>query len=186
MKAPRFVTHYYLPENGPFLSLSDLPLGQNDPAFLAILSRYKHDSGYRRRYGADYVEKRKRIEGRLRELFVGRGGKPRRSAPFYLVLGESPWFRALNEDHKEIRFELSDLDPDTTSLTYPDSFIALTRADKPYYNQVFLLEEVDEIVERFGIPKADSSVPYERYWESDFELYIEVQIWDDPPGEILA
>lgn len=61
-----------------------------------------------------------------------------------------------------------------TSLTYPDSFIALTRDDKPYYNQVFMLSEVSELITRFGVPAKDHVVPYERYWETDFELYIEV------------
>ncbi|MGM0824978.1 MAG: hypothetical protein ACQEUY_09685 [Pseudomonadota bacterium] len=66
-------------------------------------------------------------------------------------------------------------------MTYPDSFIALTRDDKPYYNEVFLLSEVSRLVTRFGIPANDHEIPYERYWETDFELYIEVQLWDTPP-----
>lgn len=41
---------------------------------------------------------------------------------------------------------------------------------------------MSEIVERFGVPDNDQVVPYERYWETDFELYIEVQLWDIPPG----
>ena len=122
-----------------------------------------------------------KVEARLRELFVARGGKPRRCHPFYLVLGESPWFRDLNANQNELKIPLSELDPETTSLTYPDSFIALSRDDKPYYNKVFLLSEMSELVTRFGIPENDHVVPYERYWETDFELYIEVQLWDLPP-----
>jgi hypothetical protein len=98
------------------------------------------------------------------------------------VLGESPWFRDLNANQGELRIPLSELDPEVTSLTYPDSFIALTRDDKPYYNQVFLLNEVSRLVTRFGIHANDHEIPYERYWETDFELYIEVQLWDTPPN----
>ncbi len=97
------------------------------------------------------------------------------------MLGESPWFRDLNASHSELRIPLSQLDPEVTSLTFPDSFIALTRDDKPYYNQVFLLSEVSELFTRFSILGKEPEVPYERYWESDFELYIEVQLWDIPP-----
>ena len=97
------------------------------------------------------------------------------------MLGESPWFRDLNANQNELKIPLSELDPETTSLTYPDSFIALSRDDKPYYNKVFLLSEMSELVTRFGIPENDHVVPYERYWETDFELYIEVQLWDLPP-----
>lgn len=96
-------------------------------------------------------------------------------------MGESPWFRDLNADQRELRISLSELDPEVTSLTFPDSFVALTRNDKPYYNQVFLLSEIDELVARFGVPGNDQLVPYERYWETEFELYIEVQLWDAPP-----
>jgi hypothetical protein len=66
-------------------------------------------------------------------------------------------------------------------LTYPDSFIAMTRRDKPYYRKVFLLSETASVVEEYGIPQNDHLVPYDRYWETDFELYIEVQVWDNLP-----
>lgn len=181
IRLPTFATHYYLREIGPFRSLSELPAGSEDPVFLDLLTRYQRDPGYRRRYGRNYIGVRREVEARLRELFVARGGKPRRRYPFYLVLGESPWFRDLNVSHSELRILLSELDPEVTSLTYPDSFIALTRDDKPYYNKIFLLSEVSELVTRFRFPENDHTIPYEGYWETDFELYIEVQIWDIPP-----
>ncbi|BBI51602.1 hypothetical protein HORIV_40230 [Vreelandella olivaria] len=98
------------------------------------------------------------------------------------MLGDSSWFRDLNAQQRELKIPLSELDPEVTSLTYPDSFIALNRNDKPYYNQVFLLSELSELVARFGTPANDHLVPYERYWETDFELYIEIQLWDIPPS----
>lgn len=182
MKLPKFATHYYLRETGPFRSLSELLAGSEDPVFLDLLTRHQRDSGYRRRYGRNYIGVRREVEAKLHELFVTRGGKPRRRHPFYLVLGESPWFRDLNADHSELKIPLSELDPEVTSLTYPDSFVALTRDGKPYYNQVFLLSEIEKLVTRFGVPEKEHEVPYERYWECDFELYIEVQLWDVPPG----
>lgn len=181
MKIPDFATHYYLPETGSFRSLSELSGGSEDPVFLDLVTRHQRDPGYRRRYGRNYISVRREVEARLRKLFIARGGKPRRRHPFYLVLGESSWFRDLNAHQRELRISLSEFDPKVTSLTYPDSFIALTRDDKPYYNQVFLLNEVSELVTLFGVPANDHMVPYERYWETDFELYIEIQLWDIPP-----
>jgi hypothetical protein len=111
MSVPTYATHYYLPERGPFRSLSDLPLGASDPVFLELLSRHQRDDGYRRRYGRDYIDKRKAVEAKLRQLFIARGGQPLRRSPFYLILGDSPWFERLNEGHRELRVNLSDLHP---------------------------------------------------------------------------
>jgi hypothetical protein len=179
MLHPSFATHYYLAENGPFKSLSDLAAGADDPVFLELLTRYQRDPSYRRRFGREYIQKRRAIEERVRQLFIAKGGKPRRSSPIYFTLGESRWFRELNAGHQEIRVNLLDLDPETTSITFPDSFVAMTREDKPYFNQVFLLNEIPEIVKRFGMPANDRLLPYDRYWETDFEVYIELQVWAD-------
>ena len=178
MNIPHFATHYYLPDQGPFKSLSELPLAGDDPLFLSLLTRHQSDPNYRRRYGRDYIQKRRAIEQRLRELFIARGGQPKIEHPSYLVLGESEWFKKLNSNHQALTIDLADLNPLTTSFTFPDSFIALSRTDKPYFEKVFLLSELSELVNTFGIPNNDHLVPYERYWEYDFELYIEIQIWE--------
>jgi hypothetical protein len=180
LKTPQFITHYFLPENGPLRSLSDLPLGSVDPIFEEFLTRHKRDPLYRRRFGRDYLVRRQAVEERLRELFIARGGKPKRKHPFYFLLGTSPWFKNLNNGHHELRLKIEDLNPETTSLTYPDSFISLTKSTKPYHNKVFLLREIEELNRLYGLPSNDHMVPYDLYWETDFELYVEVQIWDDP------
>ncbi|KAF0815115.1 hypothetical protein IGB42_00192 [Andreprevotia sp. IGB-42] len=186
MITPDFATHYYMAEHGPFRSLSDLPLGADDPVFQHLLTRHQHDGSYRRRYGRDYIAKRRVIEAQLRDLFIARGGKPRRNNPFYMVLGSSPWFGGLNDGHQSLQIALSQLDPATTSLTFPDSFIALTREDKPYFKQIFLLDEVAGLTGQFGVPSEPVPASYERYWESDFEFYVEIQLWDEPHGLITG
>nr|WP_314900740.1 hypothetical protein [uncultured Deefgea sp.] len=178
INTPDFATHYYLAEQGPFKSLSELPLADEDPLFLELLTRYQSEPSYRRRYGRDYIQKRKVIEQRLRELFIARGGQPQVEHPSYLVLGASEWFKDLNAHHQSLTIKLAELNPLTTSITFPDSFIALSRADKPYFEKIYLLSELDELINTFGLPNNDHLVPYERYWEYDFELYIEIQIWE--------
>jgi hypothetical protein len=179
MNPPSFATHYYLPEAGPFRSLSDLPQGGNNPVFLELLTRHKHIPVYRRRFGVDYIEVRRRVESELKELFIARGGKPKRSTPYYLTLGECPWFKGLNDEHQELKVDLAQLNPETTSLTFPDSFIAMSRQDKPYYKKLFLLSEVQDLWSSFSLPRNPADVPYEDYWKSEFEIYAEVQVWEE-------
>lgn len=176
---PSFASHYYLPANGPFKSLSNL-VGGDDPAFLQLLTRHQREPGYRRRYGRDYIERRRETEATLRKLFIARGGKPKSNYPIYLTLGDSTWFKGLNDDHVSLRVPLSQLDPETTSLTFPDSFMTVTRSNKPYYNKIYFLNEIEQLVKAFGLPANDHLVPYEKYWATDFELYIEIQVWDEP------
>ncbi|MEI6423352.1 MAG: hypothetical protein WCP55_14110 [Lentisphaerota bacterium] len=176
---PDFVTHYHLSNRQPFLSLSDLDCDIEHHVFIEMLNKHKEDVNYRRRYGKNYLKVRRDCESKLRTLFQARGGSPRRNYPLYLVLGESDWFRKLNVAHAEVRIALSELSAETTSITFPDSFLAMNAKDKPYYEKVFLLSEIDEVLKRFGYPKAPIPNSYERYWEGDFEHYIEVQIWDD-------
>lgn len=183
MTVPDFATHYYLPERGPFRSLSDLvdlPDGAADPVFAELRDRHRNQLGYRRRFGNDYIARRRNVEADLRALFIARGGQPQRQTPYYLVLGECPWFHGLNDGHVALSIPLAQLNPATTSLTFPDSFIAMTRADKPYFRKQYRLEEVTQLWAEHGLPRDTTNVPYQGYWNTDFELYAELQLWEEP------
>ena len=177
MIIPDFITHYHLADRQPFLSLSELKLGEQNSILNDLLNRHKNDPGYYRRYGKDYISKRKRIEDTLRCLFVERGGTPNRKYPFYFVLGRSMWFKHLIQNQCEIRIPLANLNPATTSFTFPDSYVALSSHTKPYHGKVFLLHELEYIVTNYGLPDDDTSLNYQKYWEGNFEKYIEFQIW---------
>ena len=179
MMIPNFITHYYLADRQPFLTLSELEEGKDSPVFQNLQILHKQDPGYQRRYGKNYIDTRKKIEDALRLLFIKRGGKPKRKYPFYFVLGQSTWFKHLIRGQLEIRIQLDLLNPATTSFTYPDSYVALSRNDKPYHNKIFLLHELEEIIKKYGMPVDDTSLNYQRYWQGDFEKYIEFQIWED-------
>ena len=179
MKIPSFITHYYLADCPPFLTLSELENGSNSPIFQKLRNRHKYDASYHRRYGGTYIDTRQKIENDLRHLFIERGGKPIRKYPFYFVLGSSIWFKHLNKEHLEARIQICDLNPATTSFTFPDSYVSLSSNQKPYHGKVFLLHELETFIEEYGMPCDDNSLNYERYWEGDFEKYIEFQIWED-------
>ena len=179
MIIPNFITHYHLADRQPFLSLSELKLGEQNSIFNNLLNRHKNDPGYHRRYGKDYINKRKRIEDTLRCLFIERGGTPTRRYPVYFVLGQSTWFKHLIQNQCEIRIPLGNLNPATTSFTFPDSYVALSSNTKPYHGKVFLLHELEYVIDNYGLPNDDTSLNYQKYWEGDFEKYIEFQIWED-------
>lgn len=176
---PNFITHYHLPDREPFLTLSDLEGNIDHPAFTQMLNKHQQDSGYNRRFGKKYLEMRMDAESKLKRLFEKRGGRPKRNYPFYFVLGSSDWFRHLNAEHEEIRIQLSDLPRESVSVTFPDSFIAMTASEKSYYEQVYFIDELHELTTRHGLPTNQRPETYERYWLGDFEHYIEVQVWDD-------
>ena len=175
---PDYITHYYLAECQPFLSLSKLDPEKHQYIFNELLNRHKKKLGYHRRYGRSYLYTRKTTENTLRSHFIKRGGKPTVRYPFYFVLGESIWFKHLNQNHSEIKIPLKELNPATVSFTYPDSYVALSNNTKPYHGKVFLLNELKSVVDRYGLPADDTSLDYDSYWLKDFEIYIEFQVWE--------
>ncbi|WDE95267.1 hypothetical protein PQO03_05975 [Lentisphaera profundi] len=176
------IYHYYLKDRKPFLSLSDLPDGVNSEVFKSMNNRHKSVHGYNRRFGTSYLDTRKKVESKLRELFIKRGGKVTREFPIYFTLGKSEWFKNLNSEQLEISIPIDQLPKNSLSITFPDSYIAMTDSSKPYFEKVYFLSEIDQLIHEYG--EANDFVPnsYERYWEGSFEHYYEVQVWD---SEIL-
>jgi hypothetical protein len=82
-----------------------------------------------------------------------------------------------------VHIPLAYLHPPTVSFTYGDSFPAMRFQDgKPYRGQVYTLEELDQVVDRYGLPQV---------WNLDGsggpERYIEAQVWaDEPVRELLS
>ena len=179
MKIPDYITHYHLADRQPFLSLSELPGGKEDPVFQEFLHRRHNDASYRRVYHDWYVDARKQFEINLQKIFIKQGGKPIRKHPFYCLLGESHWFKNLNDNHREVRIKLNKLDPETTTFTYPDSFVSFSKKLKPYYGELFMLHQLEEVITTYGFPEDDLSPNYDKYWEKTSIEYIEFQIWDN-------
>jgi hypothetical protein len=84
---------------------------------------------------------------------------------------------------------LGDLPATQTSVTYPDSFTAMgfltefgvPYHPRPYHGKVFLLDQLPELVRRYGIPPDATPDNYTGYERRPFEQYIEVQLWSDEP-----
>lgn len=173
------ITHYYLSDRKPFLSLSDIGEDTSNPIFQEMLNRHKTDPAYNRRFGLNYLNTRMSVEDKLRNCFIKRGGKPERKHPIYFVLGESKWFENLNGSHKSIQLPIEELPQDKVSITFPDSYLSMTAKDKPYYEEVYFLDEIEEVISKYGTPQDNVPKSYDKYWEGDFEIYYEVQVWSD-------
>jgi hypothetical protein len=183
---PDFITHYHLPDRDPFLNLSDLS-DQDVEKVLAGLSSAAQAGSSQRRFGSRYMKLRRRTEELLRTRFVDVGGRPVRQSPHYFVLGESEWFRGLYREAREVRIPLRALPTHHVSFTYPDSVtsmgllpefgIHVTR--QPYHGTVYRIEELADLVGRYGLPRGTRPHSYQGHQFDDFEHYIEVQVWAD-------
>ena len=170
----------------PFLNLSDL--GEDELAsVIADLGREHVEGRSQRTFERRYMDLRRQTEARLRELFTGRGGKMQRSSPHYLVLGTSGWFQALSPTMRSVAIDLADLPAASTSITYPDSVVAmrcgvdfgLPDIEKPYHDQVYLLGELPDLIARYGLPDDQADEDYSGYEFREFEKFVEIQVWND-------
>ncbi|MDC9811973.1 MULTISPECIES: hypothetical protein [Rhizobium] len=158
---------------------------------IARLSQ-RRAAGSKRIFGRVYMDYRRQTEAKLKDLFEKTGGKPERSAPHYFVLGRSNWFANLYPKAGNVQFPLSAFKPETISFTYPDSCVSMRLGPnfglppdppRPYHEKVFRIGELEEIINKYGLPRddADDSAAYADYHLREFERYIEVQVWTDAP-----
>jgi hypothetical protein len=188
MDVPDFATHYYLADKKPFLNLSELSESERGPV-LADLERRRTRSDFKRVSGRRYMDLRRLTEARLLDLFRRAGGRPERTTPHYLILGPSEWYRGLAPDTREVVVALADLPLDVTSFTYPDSFTAmgflprfgLPYLQRPYHDRIYRMQQLREVVRRYGMPPDDAQDGYDGYHLHPFEKYIEIQVWSDAP-----
>jgi hypothetical protein len=171
---PDFLSHYYEATHGPFRNLSDLDLEEAEQTLQHIRSQA---CTFAARRAPDYLQVRRGLEDRVRSLFIAKGGQPVRARPQYMILGACPWLLGWYQQGCELRIPLSAFSPKIVSFTYGDTFPAMRHPDgKPYRGQVYILEELEGIITRFGLPQdwnsAGSQGP---------DRYIEAQVWDDAP-----
>jgi hypothetical protein len=171
---PDFLSHYYERSNGPFRSLSNLSLQEAE----AVQERIRQAGvQFASQRPADYLVNRQVIEGRIRSLFIQKGGCSLRQRPHYFVLGSCAWLLDWYECGCELCLPVSRFNMKAVSFTYGDSFPTMRYQDgKPYRGQVYTWDELPILVESYGLPQD---------WNPNGELgperYIEAQVWDDAP-----
>jgi hypothetical protein len=179
------LTHYFHKNEIPFKNLSAL----TEIEALKIISNLCHRPGlvYRRFDNPElYLKQRQLTENWVRQEFIKKGGQPALDYPHYFVMGHSKWIEeGYNGESHNIQFPISNFHPNVISFTYPDSMISYwlnSQTDRVYYQpeyhgRVFTLNEILQIIERFGIPDEE--------WRTDetrkFDLFIEAQVWASIP-----
>ncbi|NJK46984.1 hypothetical protein HC931_01080 [Candidatus Gracilibacteria bacterium] len=186
-ETPNYITHYY--DEGSDI-LKNI-CSYSDEVAKKFLSNLK-ESGKRTWLHPGYLEERRKVEAWLYNEFVKKGKKPYLKNPLYFVLGENDDFFQKNGffsnvNPVKLRLPLSLFTSDAISFTYPDSMPSLAiatetterakRYRKPIHGQVFTLEEIAEVVRKYGMP--GDKWKTEEYWR--YDRFVEVQVWDDRP-----
>jgi hypothetical protein len=167
-----FLYHYFDESTGPFRNLSDLEPADAEKVLNEIRDQQK---GFASKRSTDYLTIRRSLELKARELFILKGGKPIRSYPHYMTLGECPWLLEWFEQGKQVSIPIEEFDPYTISFTYGDLFPTMRYPDgKVYRGQVYTLNEIYRVINEFGLPQK-----WNPLGSNGPERYIEVQIWDD-------
>ena len=171
---PDFLAHYYEKSAGPFSNLSMLSL-EHAEQILAEIRR--NGNRFASQRPVDYIQKRFALEDKIRKRFEAKGGKPILTRPHYMILGACPWLKEWYVDGQELQINLVSISVSCVSFTYGVSFPAMNYNDgKPYRGQVYILDELREVVWQYGLPQI---------WNPDGkggpEPYIEAQLWDDTP-----
>jgi hypothetical protein len=163
--------HYFEACYGPFLSMSELSLEEAEQ----LQAQHRQSGrGLASKRASNYCTTRRDLEVRVRELFIAKGGKPRRLTPHYFTVGPCDWLRSWFANPRVIKLALSRFEPDQVSFTYGDMFPAMRYQDgRPYRSMVYTVAELAELIEQYGLPQE---------WNSDGshgpERYIEAQVWD--------
>jgi hypothetical protein len=171
---PDFIVHYYEAKQGPFQSLSDIGLQDAE----IILQRIRQEGVvFASNRNQEYLTFRKSLEEKIRQLFIEKGGGPKRITPHYFILGDCDWVKSWYREGRDIRVQIKTIDPNVISFTYGDSFPAMRYQDgKAYRGKVYTLEELPGLIEKYGLPQV---------WNSEGkygpERYIDAQVWDDEP-----
>lgn len=164
--------HYYEASTGPFRNLSVL-----SPEEAQKVSRRIREEGtaFAGRRPPDYLEIRRELEGKARELFVRKGGKPRGPFPHYMTLGACDWLKTWYKRPAWIAIDWDAFDEKTISFAYGDLFPTMRVQDgKSYRRQIYTKREIVEVIREFGWPQE-----WNRDGDRGPERYIEAQVWDD-------
>ncbi|NMH88490.1 hypothetical protein [Flavivirga algicola] len=178
MDIPEFLYHYYEIEQGPFLNITQNKLEE------AKKIQNNISVGFNSKRPSNYVELRFALEKRLREGFIAKGGKPKSSSPSYFTLGKCEWMQSCYANPGVVKIPLTNIKPEQISFTYPDSMVSFQFYDEPKLakyrkacnGQIYLLDEIQKLLNQYGIPSKDK-------WSSQenlkYDRYIEAQVWDD-------
>jgi hypothetical protein len=169
-----YLYHYYDAATGPFLNLSELPVAEADAVQADIVRRGK---GFAAQRNERYLSRRRELEQIVRDLFIDKGGKPVRTVPHYMVIGECPWLETWYSDSRYVKIHISEFDISTVSFTYGDTFPTFSDHvidDAEYRRNVYTYNEILQLINKYGLPQHKWNEPIFAQ-----PAYVEAHIWSD-------
>lgn len=164
--------HYFDKDIGPFKNLSKLSKEEAEEVSQQIRLDGKMFASKR---SEDYLNIRGELESIAREQFVSKGGRPYNTFPHYMTLGACDWLQCWYKNPRIIAIPWEEFSEDSISFTYGDLFPTMRyQDDKPYRRQVYIKEEIKELIGRYGFPQ-----DWNINGDKGPERYIEVQVWDE-------
>jgi hypothetical protein len=155
---PDFIRHYYLPDQKPFLNLSDLSEEEKIP-IVKQLNLRKEEGKMHRGYPDWYFVQRKEAEENLRNAYIKKGGKPQRKSPHYFTLGQSIGFEwVYKNDFRTIDIPISRIQSDIyfsigdTLWTFAASQNPEVQFEKEWYQgELYNYKETGEIIRQLNL-----------------------------------
>jgi len=178
-----YLYHYFERDFGPFMPLTALPFEEAKEILLV-----KRAAGKFGNPNIDgFLQNRYNRDKQLWEVFIEHGGRPQRTAPIYMMLGEHRQWESAYETPAVIMIPLKEFDPLTVSFTYGDSFAVFNPklfGAEEYWNKIYFADEILEVIKRHGHP------PYVEYdfkrgiYPTDKNInhhlkYVEAHVWSD-------
>lgn len=185
MKLPTHLFHYFEKNSEPLQSMTAQGFDK------ATEIQKNITKGFNSQRPPNYVELRFAVEKRLKSAFESKGGKPKSPNPSYFTLGSCDWVKSCYDDPSVTIIPLADVDPEQLTFTYPDSMVSFQFHDepklgiyrKPCNGQVFLLDEIMEVIDQYGLPSEEK---WQNEEASKYDRYIEVQVWDDDLVKLIT
>ncbi len=178
-----YLYHYFERDFGPFKSLTELPIEEAKQILIAQRATGKfHNPDIE-----GFLHNRYNRDKHLRDVFIAHGGRPQRTAPIYMMLGEHRQWESAYENPAVIKIPLKEFDRLTVSFTYGDSFAIFNPVlfgEEEYWNKIYFADEILQVIKKHGMP------PYVEYdfkrsiYPSDKNInhhlkYVEAHVWDD-------
>ena len=177
--------HYFERDFGPFMPLTALPFEEAR----RILSEKRAAGKFGRPDIDAFLQTRYNRDQQLRDAFIAHGGRPERTAPVYMMLGEHRQWESAYENPAVIKIPLKAFEPLTVSFTYGDSFAIFNPAlfgEEEYWNRIYFADEIMQVIKRHGFPPyvdydfKRSIYPRDRHINNHLK-YVEAHVWADGP-----
>ncbi len=170
-----FITHYYFPGTDPWKNIMNLPEKEAFRIAAELAAMHPETTSFGRFADFEnYYPNRKKADEYVRETFIRLGGKPELLHPYSFTLMECEYLRKWFSEGEKLVLNLYDIPEDQISFTVGDSCAQIINGMEP---EVLTKEMLMKRIRNCG-----NSV--DAFFKASLGrfAYVEVQLWDRPPG----